>query len=174
MSTTAGETTTAGGASSSSVLRIGTVNYIDSLNPFNYIEAQSYERDDHDLPAARPVRPRDEVRGRLGQLVGRRRQTARTGRSICGPNTKWSDGQPLTAADAAWTINTTVKYADGPGGGRRGGARTRQERRRRPDPTTLVIHYESPVGNVLAQLETFFVLPKHVWAAEGRAPTARG
>ena len=29
------------GASSSGVLRIGTVNYIDSLNPFNYIEAQS-------------------------------------------------------------------------------------------------------------------------------------
>ena len=28
------------------------------------------------------------------------------------PDTKWSDGEPLTAADAAWTINTTVKYAD--------------------------------------------------------------
>ena len=35
-----------------------------------------------------------------------------------------------------------------------------------PDATTLVIHYESPVGNVLAQLETFFVLPKHVWQSK--------
>ena len=30
------------GASSSDVLRIGTTNYIDSLNPFNYIESQAY------------------------------------------------------------------------------------------------------------------------------------
>ena len=30
------------------------------------------------------------------------------------PGTKWSDGSPMTADDAAWTINTTVKYADGP------------------------------------------------------------
>ena len=28
-------------AASSDVLRIGTVNYIDSLNPYNYIEAQA-------------------------------------------------------------------------------------------------------------------------------------
>ena len=38
--TTAGTTTA--GASSSDVLRIGTANYIDSLNPFNYIESQAY------------------------------------------------------------------------------------------------------------------------------------
>ena len=31
------------------------------------------------------------------------------------------------------------------------------------NPTTLVIHYESPVGNVLAQLEQVFILPQHVW-----------
>ena len=28
------------------------------------------------------------------------------------PDAKWSDGEPMTAADAAWTINTTVKYKD--------------------------------------------------------------
>ncbi len=42
--TTGSATTTggdAGGASTSDALRIGTVNYIDSLNPFNYVEAQS-------------------------------------------------------------------------------------------------------------------------------------
>ena len=42
----------------------------------------------------------------------------------------------------------------------------------RPTTTTLVIHYESPVGNVLAQLEKFFVLPEHVWAPKAGA-TAR-
>ncbi len=41
------------------------------------------------------------------------------------------------------------------------------------DDNTLVIHYDTPVGNVLAQLEQFFVLPKHTWASyatgDGRA-----
>ena len=41
---------------------------------------------------------------------GRRRRTARPGRSRRVPNAKWSDGQPLTAEDAAWTINTDIKY----------------------------------------------------------------
>src|SRR4051812_21307219 len=30
------------------------------------------------------------------------------------PKAKWSDGKPLTAADAAWTINTIIKYQKGP------------------------------------------------------------
>jgi peptide/nickel transport system substrate-binding protein len=33
-----------------------------------------------------------------------------------------------------------------------------------PDPNTLVVTYARPVGNVLPQLQQFFVLPKHVWA----------
>src|SRR5262249_45165686 len=27
---------------------------------------------------------------------------------------QWSDGKPLTAADAAWTINTIIKFKSGP------------------------------------------------------------
>ena len=37
-----GDGSSTDGASSSDVLRIGTTNYIDSLNPFNYIESQAY------------------------------------------------------------------------------------------------------------------------------------
>src|SRR5207245_7402595 len=32
-----------------------------------------------------------------------------------------------------------------------------------PSPTTLVIRYSRPVGNVLAQLAALFILPQHVW-----------
>ena len=54
----------------------------------------------------------------------------------------------------------------------RGRPDRRRWRRRSPTstgaeaPTTRrrsSIHYEAPVGNVLAQLEQFFVLPRHVW-----------
>jgi peptide/nickel transport system substrate-binding protein len=38
-----------------------------------------------------------------------------------------------------------------------------------PDDTTLVIHYSTPVGNVLPQLEQFFILPEHVWAPKAGA-----
>ena len=31
------------------------------------------------------------------------------------------------------------------------------------DENTLVIHYDAPVGNVLAQLEQLFIVPQHVW-----------
>lgn len=65
------------------------------------------------------------------------------------PNTKWSDDTPLTAEDAAWTINTTIKYADG-ATAVAAAALTHAESAEATDPQTLVIHYESPVGNVLA------------------------
>jgi ABC-type transport system substrate-binding protein len=38
---TSGQGTGTGGVVKGGILRIGTINYIDSLNPFNYIESQS-------------------------------------------------------------------------------------------------------------------------------------
>jgi peptide/nickel transport system substrate-binding protein len=31
-------------------------------------------------------------------------------------------------------------------------------------PTTLVVHYDTPVGNVLSQFEQFAILPEHIWS----------
>ena len=64
------------------------------------------------------------------------------------PNAKWSDGKPLTAADAAWTINTDIKYK-GTGAANAAGLIAHIKRADAPDPTTLVVHYSQPVGNVL-------------------------
>jgi peptide/nickel transport system substrate-binding protein len=33
-----------------------------------------------------------------------------------------------------------------------------------PTATTLVVHYEKPVGNVLSQFQQFAILPKHIWS----------
>jgi peptide/nickel transport system substrate-binding protein len=162
--TTAGATTTTPEASSSSVLRIGTVNYIDSLNPFNYIEAQSTNAMIMIYPQLVQYGPGMKFEGDWADSW----TTSADGKDWTfklKPDTKWSDGQPLTAADAAWTINTTVKYADGPAAVA-AAALAHVKSATAPDATTLVIHYESPVGNVLAQLETFFVLPKHVWQSK--------
>jgi peptide/nickel transport system substrate-binding protein len=75
---------------------------------------------------------------------------------------KWSDGTPLTTADAAWTLNTIVKFQKGP---------TAQDASNILDmtgatatsPTTLEVHYSHPVANVLADLAGLPILPQHVW-----------
>ena len=73
-----------GGASSSGVLRIGTANYIDSLNPFNYIESQAYNAMIMIYPQLVQYGPGMKFEGDWAELVGRRPPTARTGRSSCG------------------------------------------------------------------------------------------
>ena len=103
-------------AGGSGILRVGTTTYIDSLNPFNYIESQAYNAMIMIYPQLVQYTHGKTGycdRGRLGEVVDAPRRTARRGRSICRSGTKWSDGKPMTAADAAWTINTIVKYANG-------------------------------------------------------------
>jgi len=74
----------------------------------------------------------------------------------------WSDGTPLTAEDGAWTCNTILAYQDGPTSAL-APFLSHVTGCEAPDPQTLVINYDRPVGNVLPQLQQFFVLPKHVW-----------
>lgn len=80
------------------------------------------------------------------------------------PNAKWSDGKPLTSADVAWTLNTAIKYKDGPaaafGAGINGLVNAET-----PDATTLVLHYQRPAGTALSQLRRIPILPQHVWAS---------
>jgi peptide/nickel transport system substrate-binding protein len=146
------------------ILRIGTINYVDSLNPFNYIESQSVNAFIMLYPQLIQyayVDGKYEIEGDWADSW----DTSADGRDWTfhlKSGGKWSDGQPLTADDAVWSINTTVKFADGPTAVQ-AAALQHVESAEAPDDTTLIIHYESPVGNVLAQLEQFFVLPQHVW-----------
>lgn len=79
------------------------------------------------------------------------------------PGAKWSDGQPLTAADAAFTLDTIRKFQEGPTANYAGYV-SHLESIETPDDATLVLRYDQPVGNVLAQAGVVQILPKHVWA----------
>src|SRR3954468_20776625 len=81
------------------------------------------------------------------------------------PHAKWSDGKPLTAADAAWTINTDLKYKAG-GAANAAGLVNHIKGATAPNPTTLVVDYDEAPGPtwVLGQFQQFFILPKHIWA----------
>jgi peptide/nickel transport system substrate-binding protein len=160
----AGGTQTGGKVVKGGILRIGTINYIDSFNPWNYIENQAF----NGFVMLYPQLVQYDFKNGQYVLVGDLAQSWET--SADGKDwtfhlkagTKWSDGQPLTAEDFAWTINTTVKYAAGPTA-IMASALPHVKNAEATDPTTLVIHYEAPVGNALAQLEQLFVVPEHAW-----------
>ncbi|MGH3033901.1 MAG: ABC transporter substrate-binding protein [Gaiellaceae bacterium] len=165
-----GEATGTGGETEESevvkggILRLGTIDYIDSLNPFNYIESQAYNAFIMIYPQLVQYTTGDEgleIEGDWAESW----ETSADGKDwtfTLKPGTKWSDGQPMTADDAAWTINTIVKFAAGPTAVA-APALTHVEGAEAVDDTTLVIHYAQPVGNVLAQLEQLFIIPRHAW-----------
>jgi len=81
---------------------------------------------------------------------------------------KWTDGQPITAEDAAFTINTVVRLKDGvaanisiyaPG----------IVKAWAPDPLTLKVELEAPQSAFLSNTNGLPVLPMHVWE-----PLAKG
>ncbi len=80
----------------------------------------------------------------------------------------WTDGEPLTANDAAFTINTVVKL--------QGGAAAALspfvpgvKSAKATDDTTLEVKLEHPSAALLANLFQLPILPEHFWAkyAEG-------
>ena len=75
---------------------------------------------------------------------------------------KWSDGHPLTAEDVAFTLNTVVKFQKGPTANYANTVaylRTAET----AGPNTVVLRYDEPVANVLTQVQSLGILPKHVW-----------
>jgi peptide/nickel transport system substrate-binding protein len=159
-----GSGTGSGTVKKGGILRIGTTNYIDSFNPFNFIETQGYQ-------AMIMIYPQlvQYAYGPDGFVIegdwATTWDTSADGKDLTFhliPGPKWSDGQPMTAEDAAWTVNTTLKYQNGPTAVA-APALNNVGSAEATDAQTLVIHYKSPSGNALAQLEQFFILPEHVW-----------
>jgi peptide/nickel transport system substrate-binding protein len=72
------------------------------------------------------------------------------------PGAKWSDGKPLTAEDAAWTINTSRKEE-----WINHTAVTANLTAEAPDPTTLVVR--SSVPDPKLPVMDVYILPKHIW-----------
>ena len=154
----------AGGArSSGSILTVGTTFYIDTLNPFVGIETQ-------DDTAYGMVFPQLVQYGPGLQLEGdwasswEHSADGLTWTFHLRTGGKWSDGVPLTASDAAWTIQTILAnrngYATYLAQVLHGVASVSA-----PNAGTLVIRYSAPVAGVLANLEQLYILPKHVWSA---------
>jgi peptide/nickel transport system substrate-binding protein len=77
---------------------------------------------------------------------------------------KWSDGKPLTAADAAWTLNLIMHNAAA--GAANGALVADFATVTAPSPTTLVITTKSPAANLLYNLAIIPIVPEHIWAGQ--------
>ena len=163
-----GPTPTASGSATvkkGGILRIGTLSYIDSLNPYNYIESQATVAMEMVYPQLVQYTWNEADGFKIEGDWATTWETSADGKDWTFhliPGAKWTDGQPLTAGDAAWSVNTTVKYANGPTA-EEAPALSHVASADATDPATLVIHYDAAVGNALEQLEQFWVLPQHVW-----------
>ena len=155
-----------GGSSSSSggTFRLGTSNGIDSLNPYVAFNQDAYSAFEYIYP----VLIQYDSNLHYAPFFATSWHPSNGGKTWTfktQPNAKWSDGKPLTAADAAWTINTDIKYQSG-GAANAAGLVSHIKSASAPNPTTLVVNYdEAPAASwVLGQFQQFFILPKHIWA----------
>ncbi len=154
--------TAAGLVKDGGVFRLGSSSVIDSLNPFIAFNSDSYVTFEYIYPYLDQYNPQLKIVGDFATSWSTSANglvwTFRT-----QPHAKWSDGQPLTAADAAWTINTILKFQNGPTANSAGYV-AHMKSAAAPNATTLVLTYAKPVANVLSQLQQMPILPEHIWA----------
>jgi peptide/nickel transport system substrate-binding protein len=146
---------------SGSILRVGSTYYIDSLNPFVAFDAQAVNAFVMLFPQLVQYGPGLKLQGDWASSWSHS-PDGLTWTFKLRSGGKWSDGTPLTAADAVWTINTELKYASGATSylaSELDGIKSASA----PDASTLVLTYSHPVAPTLANLEQFYVLPKHIW-----------
>jgi peptide/nickel transport system substrate-binding protein len=77
---------------------------------------------------------------------------------------EWSDGKPLTAADAAWMINTVVRLQNGAAAALASNV-VGITHATATSPTSLTVRFSKPESDALANLTHLPILPEHVWGA---------
>src|SRR5689334_13267876 len=144
------------------VFRMGTSSTIDSLNPFIAFQSDAYTTFEYIYPTLVQYTPALKIVPNFARSW----TTSPDGRTwtfSLAPNAKWSDGKPLTAADAAWTFTTIQKFADGATANSAGYV-AHMKSATAPNATTVVLTYKQPVANVLSQVQQVPILPEHIWA----------
>jgi peptide/nickel transport system substrate-binding protein len=161
--TACGGSSSGGGAvKEGGVFRLGSSSSIDSLNPFVAFQADAYTTFEYIYPELVQYNPKLQFVPDFARSW-QQSPDGLTWTFHTQPNAKWSDGKPLTAADAAWTYSTILKYQNGPTANSAGYV-AHMKSATAPNATTLVLTYKQPVANVLSQVQQAPILPEHIWA----------
>jgi peptide/nickel transport system substrate-binding protein len=149
--------------SPSSTLRVESQTAFSTFNPFT-----AYF--DGDLEVISVIYPTLTATGSRGQvtpyLASKWTVSANklTWTFTLRPGLKWSDGRPITAADAAWTLNLIMHNpvaATANGALVAGFASVTA-----PNSATLVITTTQPEANMLYLVNLLPIVPEHIWAKE--------
>ena len=157
-----GGSNSSGGVKEGGVFRLGSNSTIDSLNPFVAFNGDAYVTFEYIYPYLVQYNPQQQFvpdfATSWSQSSGGKVWTFHL-----HPDAKWSDGKPLTAADAAWTYQTILKYQNGATANSAGYV-AHMKSATAPNATTLVLTYKRPVANVLSNMQQTPILPEHIWA----------
>lgn len=143
------------------ILRVGTTSLVDSLNPFVADSDYSSVMFQYVYPHLTEYDENLEIVPSFAESW----ETSEDGKTWTFhtvDGAKWSDDEPLTAEDVAFTANKIKEFGDGPTGILAGWV-AHLDKAEATDANTVVLHYESPVANVLTQMQALHILPKHVW-----------
>lgn len=158
-----------GGPQEGGVLRIGTSSGIDSMNPFVGINQDSFAAWLHMYPSLLQYDLTVDSHDYIGSFA-ESWEVSEDGKTVTFhtvEDAKWSDGEALTAEDAAWSFSMIQRLNDGPTGSWSIGDTV--EGFEAPDDNTLVITLSKPSATVLYDFGTTPILPPQVWEplAEG-------
>ncbi len=146
----------------SDFVRVGTIAVLNSLNPWITFDQLSLDLQSDIYP--RLIQYNLHTLAFEPDFAARWTQSAdgRTLTFVTRPHAEWSDGRPLTAQDAAWTINTMVRLRNGAAAM---WASTVADitKATATSPTSLTLYYRATVADPLANLEQIPILPEHVW-----------
>jgi peptide/nickel transport system substrate-binding protein len=150
------------GSASGGHLILGTLSNIDTLNPFRTFQQNSYATFEYIYPqlVQLDLKTLDFVPDFA--TTWDQSSDGLTWTFHTQPGAKWSDGEPLTADDVAFTFNTIIKYGDGPAGNLAAGLANVTKVKAEGD-NTVVLTYSAPVANVLSNLQQISILPDQVW-----------
>jgi peptide/nickel transport system substrate-binding protein len=155
-----------GGGSGSSgdakLLKLGTTNTVDSLNPFVGVQLLTVEF----THLMYPFLVEYDANAKLIPALAKSWTFSNGSKTLTlklVTGGKWSDGKPLTAKDAAFTLNTLVKYGSGPAGLLWGYVQSLKDATAQGD-ATLVLNFKSPTPQAVSELSFVPILPQHVWA----------
>jgi len=149
----------AAGAEDDPTFTIGMTNEVDSFNPFNGIEAESYEAwalmyDYMISYSPKDMSPQPGLAESWETSENGTRWEFRIRSGV-----KWNDGQPLTAHDIAYTYNRILD--GGPESSSWGSYLLSVTKITAPDDTTVVLQLEQP--NAVLPLLPMPIIPEHIW-----------
>jgi len=154
-----------GGIKEGGVFSLGTTNYIDTLNPFNYIEAEAVTAYLEVYPELVQLGP--DLATFEGSYASKWEHSAdfKTWTYTLHSGGKWSDGEPLSSEDVAWTANTVVEYQDA-ATANLASAIAHVTSVETDGPDKVIFHYDAAVDEqlVLSNISALYILPEHVWS----------